>query len=273
MKTAALPLMLGALGLGLPTSGFAKPVTLRSDLPAYEVAQPDGLPAAPAGREQDCRSAPPQQRASKAVQAAGWQVISEASLGGHAVVAFAADSSLGPEGVCEYTNSNLGIFAGEQLVGLYWSRGESSKLFGRLEAGPEGVVTINNSTFPVVPVGQLAYQNDGFVLQALPPSLAGCGGRVDVPQLWLSPIDDMRARLIETGWSPVVSPAAGSEAEFMQQHGFPETATCSGSAVNYCSLAYATAGAELRIITVGELGEHYRPMVADYELTCEGESQ
>ena len=273
MKAAAVPLMLGALGLGLPTSGLAAPVTLKSDLPAYEVAQPEGLPAAPAGREQDCRSAQPQLPAGKAVQAAGWQVISEASLGGHAVVAFAADSSLGPEGVCEYTNSNLGIFDGEKLVGFYWSQGASSKLFGRLDAGPEGVVTINNSTFPVVPVGQLAYQDGGFVLQALPPSLAACEGRVHLPQRWLAPIGEMRAGLIETGWTPVASPATGSEAEFMQQHGFPETASCSGSAVNYCSLAYATAGATLRIITVGELGEDYQPIVADYELTCEGESQ
>lgn len=275
MKRAAFPLMLGTLGLGLglPTSGLAAPVGLRSELPAYDVAQPEGLPLAPARRKQECRSAPPQQPAGKAVQAAGWQVISETSLGGHDVVAFAAESSLGPEGVCDYTNSNLGIFAGEQLVGFYWSQGASSKLFGRLEAGPEGVVTINNSSFPVVPVAQLAYQDGGFVLQALPPRLAGCGGRVQLPQRWLAPIGEMRAGLIETGWTPVASPAASIEAEFMQQHGFPETASCSGSMVNYCSLAYATAGATLRIISVGELGEDFQPIVADYDLTCDGKGQ
>lgn len=269
----ALPVMLCIFGLGIPTLGLAAPSLLRSDLPAYEVAQPDGLPKAPADHVQDCRSAPPEHPAGKAVQAAGWQVISEAGLGGHALVAFAADSSLGPEGVCEYANSNLGVFAGDRLVGLFWSRGDASKLFGRLEQGPDGVVTINNSTFPVVPVAQLALRNNAFVLQALPPSVAGCGGRVQLPQLWLEPIGKMRARLIETGWSPVAGTATGTEAEFIQQHGFPEVASCSGTAINYCSFAYSTAGATLRIITVGELGEDYQPMVADHELSCEGESR
>lgn len=260
--------MLSALGLAVASLAQAQTPSLRADLAGYQVTELSTLPPAPAGQRQDCTTPPAQHPAGKAVAAAGWQVVSESRMGGHGVVSFAAGSSQGPQGTCDFDKGNLGIFRDDRLVGLYWSSDKDDRLFGPLQADGDGRITIRSATFPVVPVAELAYREGGFVLQALPATLTGCEGRAEVPQLWLEPIGKMRAQLIASGWTPVPAAASDPIAADMQARGFPEAESCSGTGQNHCSFDYASPQAKLRIITLGEMGDDYQPMVADLELTC-----
>ncbi len=261
-------IMLSLLGLGVAGLAQAQAPSLRSDLAGYQVTLLSTLPAAPMGAVQDCAGAPARYPAGKAVAAAGWQVISETSMGGYGVVTFAAQSSQGPQGICEFAKGNLGIFRDDRLVGLFWNRDEDDSLFGPLQADKDGVITLRSAAFPLVPVAELAYREGGFVLQALLAMLIGCEGRAEVPQLWLEPIGKMRERLIALGWTPVPAAATDPVATDMQARGFPEAESCSGTGLNHCSFDYASPQARLRIITLGEMGDEYEPMVADHELTC-----
>jgi len=258
-------LLLTALGCSLPTSGHPQDRVLHRSVPDHQMTVLDTLPPVPEGSLQECRTAPPRLAIGKAVAAAGWQVISENRLDGYGLVTFAANSSPGPEGVCEFENGALAIFDGERPLGLYWS---SSEVFGDLKADREGVIDVYTSSFPVVPVAQLRHQQGGFVLQDLPATLPACNGQVEVPQLWRAPVGKMRASLIELGWVPQNPAAEDPISAEMQMKGFPETESCSGTGVNYCSYNYVRPEAKLRLITVGELRGEDQPIVADHELTC-----
>lgn len=195
-------------------------------------------------------------------------MVSEASLGGHRLITFAASSSRGPAGLCEFTGGNLGVFEGGRLVGLFWSHAKGDSPFGRLQIDCEGVVDLHSSTFPVVPTAEIVRLQGDLVLRARPATLAGCGGAVEVPQLWLAPIGTLRDSLIALGWTPMSPSAQDPVSAEMQAQGFPETESCSGTGANYCSYDYVRPEARLRVISLGELGPGYQPSVADYELNC-----
>lgn len=261
----ALALLAGSsLALG------AQSLQLRSDLPAYEASVLGQLPSAPADRLQECRSASPTQTAGKAVAAAGWQVISESVLNGYGLVSFAASSSPGAEGLCDFKDGNLAVFSGDTLLGLFWGRGEASQYFGALAPAGEGVVRMSSALFPVVPVAEIRQQGETLILSALPATLSDCEGRVEVPQAWLAPIGQMRSALTMHGWAPTTPKAADPIAAEMQAQGFPETESCSGTGYNYCSFEYANDDDLLRVITIGELSQDHQPVVTDYEVTCGG---
>lgn len=270
MNAIKRSLLLVTLGLGLPTGGFAQGAVLRATGPERQVAELRTLPAAPADGLKECRTAPPNLAAGKAVAAAGWQVISEYAFDDHTLVTFAAQSSPGPEGLCDFENGALAVYEGPQLLGLFWTEAE---VFGDLRSDRSGIVDVYSSTFPVFPVAELQRQSGVFVLQDRPASLPECGGTVEVPQLWHAPIGEMRAALITLGWAPQASAAEDPIAAEMQSAGFPETESCSGTGVNYCSYSYARPEARLRVITIGELREDNHPTVADYELTCQERAQ
>lgn len=257
------------LGMALPASVWANEVTLRSELPDYEASMLSALPAAPKARLQECRTAPATLSAGKALEAAGWQVISEISLGDHALVTFAASSSPGERGLCDVTNGNLGIFEAERLIGLYWSRVKENTLFGALSTEREGVIDLRSSTFPATPIAEILRIDDTFVLRARPSTLAGCTGKVEVPQLWQEPVGKMRDALIALGWAPMSPSAQDPVSADMQAQGFPETESCTGTGYNYCSYEYSKPEAKLRVISMGELGPDHQPAMIDYDLTCQ----
>ena len=265
--------MLSALALAVANLAQAQTPSFRADLAGYQVTELSKLPAAPAGQPQDCITPPAEHPAGKAVAAAGWQVVSESRMGGYDVVSFASGSHQGPQGTCDFDGGNLGIFRDARLVGLYWSSDKDDRLFGPLQADSAGLITIRSATFPVVPVAELAFREGGFVLQALPPTLTACEGRAVVPQLWLEPIGKMRAQLIASGWTPVPAAASDPIAADMQARGFPEAESCSGTGQNHCSFDYSAPQAKLRIITQGEMGDDYQPMVTDLDLTCLAQAQ
>lgn len=262
-------LALSALWLGAPTTLWAESITLRSDLPGYEASLLSSLPAAPTEREHECRTAPAQSPSGKVVEAAGWRVVGEATLGDAVLVSFAGGSSPGPEGVCELTDVNLGVFDGDRLVGLFWTRGDGAEAFGGLRTDRKGAVGVSNSSFPVIPIAEVVRNGGEVVLQPYPALLPGCGDKVQVPQLWGQPIGKMREAILAAGWLPETPTAADPISSDMQARGFPETESCSGTGANYCSYDYANTQAKLRLISVGELGDSYQPIAADYELTCQ----
>ena len=262
-------LCFSALVCTLPSFALANPLTFKVEIDGYQAKSLQVLPQNQPKPEQDCRRPTAVSQAAKAVEAAGWQVISEVTLAGYDLVSFAAESSIGPSGVCEYSDSNLSVFSGDKLQGLFWGQEKQGKLFGSLEAASESIVTINHSAFPVVPVAELAFAEQNFILQALPATFKGCDDQVEVPNLWMEPIGKMREGLMTLGWKPLEFKPTELISEHIQSFGFKEVESCSGTGQNYCSFEYQISAAKLRVITIGEMGDSYQPMVVDYELLCQ----
>jgi len=269
MKTTSKVIATIALATALPVAASGNTVSLRAAFPDIEVTLRATLPEAPKDRQQECRTAPAASPAGQAVAAKGWQVISEASLGDYTLVTFAANSSPGAGGVCELPDGNLAVFKGSQLTGFFWSTLTDNDFFGSLDAQREGILDLRRAAFPTVPVAEITLSADTITLQPLPKTLPGCGGTVEIPQLWLDPIGKVRESLIALGWTPMTPQAQDPISADMQAQGFPETESCSGTGENYCSYEYAQAGTKLRIISIGELGPDYQPSFTDFELTCQ----
>lgn len=257
-----------AVCIGIPGLAAADVVSLRSNLLIYEFTEPDALSAPPAESVQDCRAVSATTLAGRAVQDAGWQVVAEIALGGKDIVTFAAGSSPDAYGVCAYSDSYLGVFEGDRIVGMLRGSDPADNTFGPLLLADDETATLFGSAFPMLPLAEIVHDNGTFTVQAASMMRAECGGLVSVAQLAGSPVGEMRNGLIALGWTPGTPAAADEIAHDMQVWGFPETASCSAAPPYYCSYVYQHPQATLEVTSIGEMIDGHAPVVADYTINC-----
>jgi hypothetical protein len=263
---------ISALAL-LATPAAAAGVIATSQVPAILAAALTDLPPGPNPSASDPNCADqviaPQTDAGRMVASRGWAVTSETALGGLQLVSFAGSFTPGTSGTCAVAQGNVGVFAGIQLHALLYTANPTDTLIGALRPLEGGNVRLWGGDYLRAPVADLAAGDGTLTVTPLAATETLCSGAVSVPNVYGQPITEARTALIAAGWQPIAQPREefGQQADLFDLD-ITEAVSCSGTGFAYCAYAYAANGAELSLVTAGELYDGAIPEVTSYAATC-----
>lgn len=205
----------------------------------------------------------------RAVEARGWIVTSEASLGRYRVISFASGFDQSTSAICTVRNGNIGVFDGAQIVALAYSPRGSDASLGWVEELDNGGLLVWGGGYPAPPLGELHLERDRPRLRTVAPEQEFCQRTVVVPNVYGMPIGTARVEIIASEWRPL--PVDADEAQYsgverLSERGIVEAHACSGTGMGYCSLRYTSAAGILELTTAGEYDR-----VVSYEVTCFGD--
>lgn len=239
--------------------------------PALRLVAAQRLPRSPVGERPDfCRHLFTEARspAGRQVIAAGWAVTREATLGPYHAVSFVRRAEPGTSGTCRLLDGNIGIFRGADLVAIAYAPGGGAAI-GSVRPFGADALRIWDGDFLSQPVADLQLGPDGSpVIRPLAAEEQVCGGKAVVPNIYGRPIDQARAMLQRSGWTPAPPDSRdGPDArvDALVRRGMPEVEDCAGTGFGFCAFAYRNAAGTLRVTTVGD-GES--PAVAGYGVDC-----
>ncbi|MDO5606728.1 MAG: PASTA domain-containing protein [Paracoccus sp. (in: a-proteobacteria)] len=245
---------------------------LSATAPGFAVAQPDAVPANPAGDGQNYACWPrPDGFATQGAQLAddhGWNVLSETVADGLAFVSFAGRVVPSTSGTCVMEDGNIAIFRGQNLLGLIYrdataAPGEDApQAIGALQQIQPGVIRILAGDQLALPLADIVLSGTGgAAVHPVSAETTVCGNSV-VPNIYGETILDARAALQAAGWQPVRSPDADPPDEFFTTHDIIEAESCSGTGLGYCSFTYQNAGGDTLTVTTGGDMPEYAPVLA-----------
>jgi hypothetical protein len=201
----------------------------------------------------------------RAVQAKGWVVTSEATLGRYRVVSFVSGFQPGTSAMCFSRNGNIAVYDGTRLMALAYAMDGDDRVPVSVEPMENGALLIWGDT-PGLPLGEMHLDGDRPRLTGIAAERAYCGGTAVVPNVYGKSIGVARTTLIARGWKPAPpsdSEAEHSGAERLTRQGVIEAQACSGTGVGYCAFRYEGAAGTLGVTTVGEYDR-----VMSYSLEC-----
>ncbi|MBR0662189.1 hypothetical protein [Neoroseomonas oryzicola] len=246
-------------------------VGLRSEVAALRIVAAQRLPRSPVGERPDfCRHlfATARTPAGGQVIAAGWAVTREAAFGPYQAVSFVRGAEPGTSGTCRMLDGNVAIFRGTDLVAIVYAPGGGDAI-GSVSAFGGDALRIWSGDFLGQPVADLQVGADGGIaVRPLAAEERVCGGRAVVPNVYGRPINEARAILQRSGWTPVPPQARDgndSRVSDLVRRGVPEVEDCSGTGFGFCAYSYGGAAGTLSVTTVGD---NDFPAVAGYSVRC-----
>ncbi len=275
--TKRLALLALLLLPALPARAQDATTTMRSGAaarvegPALRLVPAQRLPRSPVGERPDfCRHlfAAAQTPAGRQVIAAGWAVTRETALGPYHVVSFVRGAEPGTSGACRLLDGNIGIFRGADLVAIAYAPGGGAAI-GSVRPFGTDALRIWDGDVLSQPVADLQIGPDGSpAIRPLAAEERVCGGKATVPNIYGRPIDQARAMLQRSGWTPAPPDSReghDSRVDALVRRGVPEVEDCAGTGFGFCAFAYRGAAGTLRVSTAGE-GDS--PAVAGYGVDC-----
>lgn len=268
IAVVAAAVIIGALA----SAGYAHGDEFVSRIPKILIAKTPTLPEGPhPGTGDSCMAnfAQPTTAAGRAVQARGWGVMSEETVGRYQLVSFGGEFVPGLSGACMVHQGNVAIFSGSTLEAILYTADKADELIGVLVPREGGAVRLWSGEDLGQPVADLSVSGNGLTVGKVAAEDSFCHGAVSVPNVYNAPITAARQTLRTTGWQPIAQPVEeGTQQEDLHKLGIAETVSCSGTGYGFCSYSYGQNGATLNLTTAGELNGDSKPFVTDYGVTC-----
>ncbi len=275
---AVTPVLIAALfsvGAATPAYPQGDPARLpvSSSVKAVTVTPLSILPKAPpeAGERELCSQfvVTPRTPAGRQVAASGWAVTGEARVGRFQAVSFAGRFTQGTSGSCEIAAGNVGLFEGETLRAVVYTRRDAARSIGRVVPFGADALRLWDGALLPQPLADLHAEGaSGLSILPLAPLEAFCDGRTLVPNVYGQPVTRAREALRQLGWKPVKGPPpdhpASREAALIAR-GVVEVEACSGTGFGFCSYGYERPEATLSLVTVGDADD---PAVSSYDPRC-----
>ncbi|ADO44399.1 conserved hypothetical protein (plasmid) [Ketogulonicigenium vulgare Y25] len=242
-----------------------------SNVPSLQITHLQTLPAreSPATAEY-CGDLQAETSAAAHVAAQGWAPTAEAELGPLTLVSFVGQQVQALSGTCELLEGNVGIFYGDELLGLIYGTDASLPQIGTITRFDENTIRIWDGDLLPQPVADL-HLAEGGALTLQPPAReqSYCDGTATIPLLYNQQISKARQLLMANGWQPVATTnQVDSFAQTLAAAGIPEVDSCAGTGFGFCAFNYQTQGATAFVVTAGEGSEGGTPIVVRYGVTC-----
>ena len=280
-RRAVIPVLIASLltgGAATSARPQGEPAGLQvsSSVKTVAAAPLSVLPKAPpqAGERELCSQfiVTPRSNAGRQVAAAGWAVTGEARIGRFLAVSFAGRFVQGTSGSCEVAAGNVGLFEGEGLRAVVYTRKDAARSIGRVVPFGADALRLWDGDLLPQPLADLQVEGEASLsIVPLAPLEAFCDGRSLVPNVYGQPVTRAREALRQLGWKPVKGPVpdhpASREAALIER-GVVEVEACSGTGFGFCSYAYARPEATLSLVTVGDADD---PVVSSYDPRCRSE--
>ena len=215
----------------------------------------------------------PDTPAGRDAQAKGWHLTAELPFAGLTAVSFIGSATPATSGTCDLIDGNVGFYSGDQLVALLYGTLPDERMIGRIR--PFGDTGLRVLSGDVLPYTMADLTTDGTSITVTDPAKVEpvCTNTAEIPEIEGLPIDEARARLIRSGWTPVPGdPAqqAYSQAAGIAAAGVREVEECSGTGFAFCAYSYTGPAGDLTVVTAGEGGESGGlPLVARYSVACQ----
>jgi hypothetical protein len=252
-------------------------LTVASESYGFALVKLETLPDAPAdtGETVFCNHLflpTPESPAGQDAHAKGWHVTAELPFGDFTAVSFIASAIPATSGTCELIDGNVGFYSGDQLVALLYGTLTDEAMIGRIRPfGDTGLRVLSGDVLPYT-MADLTVDSSSLIVTDPAAEEPVCTGTATVPQIEGLPIDEARAVLQRSGWTPIPGdPAkhAFSQATEIAAAGVPEVEDCSGTGFAFCAYRYSSPAGDLSVITAGEGGESGGlPLVARYSVDC-----
>lgn len=279
-KRLAAAAVLLAFGAGSAAQAqSASSLDLMSQVMGVALARITNLPEAPAdtGDAQWCdhlviaAGTPGGQLA----ESRGWSVTGEVSLDGVDLVSFVAGFESGTSGSCALLDGNVGIFSGDEMIGVAYAPTGSALSIGHIHPLGSDGARIWSGDFLSMPVADMALMG-GFALAVRPLAAEEkfCGDTASVPNIYGVPIAEARETLAASGWTAreiAESEDPDSRSREYRALGLVELEGCSGTGFGFCSFAYDGTAGTLSVTTVGEGEDGGTPIVSSYDVACTGQ--
>lgn len=210
--------------------------------------------------------------AGKVVSAGNWLVTSEVEHADLTFISFVATAEGGTSGSCLQTDGNIGIFRGENLLGLIYSNEEAKRSIGSIQVLESSRLRIWDGDYLPAPLADLQIVGrDLVIVRNVADRDSFCGGTSNVPNIFGLPIHLARKVLLAEGWQPNQEPAEEADGYYAEARKLlPELDTCSGTGFGFCRYEYSKEVTQnLIVITAGET----LPLVNGFSVQCAVETQ
>lgn len=271
---AGFSLTLGSVGWA-GTLEFASQV---SDLKAIELSN---LPAGKAQPQENdawrcsLTAEEIQTAAGKLVSSSGWLVTSEEDLAGLTFVSFVERAEPGTSGTCDSTDGNVGVFRGNELLGLIYANQAADWNIGSIQVLSDDSLRIWSGDWIGTPLADIRIVGrDLLIVKNVADRDSFCGGAVSVPNIFGLEIHQARQVLMAEGWAPFQElPEESFGFENRLRDRVPELESCLPTGLGYCSFGYRKGDTQtLGVTTAGDGNVDGTPSVISYGANCEVES-
>jgi hypothetical protein len=272
-----------AVSFSLTLSGvaFANTIQLASQVSGLNVAELSELPHRQTKAQKDTRwqcalrDEEINTAAGKLVSAHNWWVTGEVERAGFTFVSFVASSEPTTSASCIYSDGNVGIFRGEELLGVIYADKAAERAVGDIGALEGDRLRIYDGSDLNMPLADLEIVgHDLVIVRNVSNRDSFCGGAISAPNIFGLSIPIARQVLFAEGWEAGPVPIDDDTDAFghAARKQFPELDTCSGTGFGFCAYVYSKEeGQIMRVISAGGEPDEMANHVIRFSAYCEAD--
>ena len=199
-----------------------------------------------------CKTNPAESEFAQQIEAMGWAILSEVTLGEFDLVTFAGNLTQGTSGMCRIFSSYIGIFDGEEFIGVVRAADEQDTHIGWMGFIQDGVVRLSSGDFISTPIADIRVIDDTLTFGPVSDFTSHCGGQSVVPNVIGQSIIQGRKVLLSYGFQPTkTDPGDWGREGGLYAQGISEVVGCSQGPA-YCLFRYEDEYSRVSVVTQGE---------------------